>query len=167
MFLLTVEWFQLFFSNTNNFQINLFDPYLPGTTTPSQSRSWSCVNEIVTLYSSNLQNWNFTIKCSLVSLLHIELWRGGGCSSWANNVIAGRTSVNRWNWVTWVTTGIRGRCEIIYTRSTVGTVSLTGDSLQSGVLDLDTVNYGDWPQRRSVEQRLAMAASRETEKAKM
>ena len=68
--------------------------------------------------------------------------RGNQCC--VNNVIAGRTCVNKWKHVTWVTTGTRVRCEIVYTRSTADKGSLAGFSLQSRFLDLDMVGHGDW-----------------------
>ena len=48
------------------------------------------------------------------------------CSSCLNNVIAGRTCVNKRKYIMWVTTRIRRRWEIIYTRSTADTESLAG-----------------------------------------
>ena len=60
-----------------------------------------------------------------------------GFSSCANNVIAGHTYVNKQRHVTWMTSGIRECCSFI---ADMG----ESYSLQSGVLSLDTVSYGDW-----------------------
>ena len=60
-------------------------------------------------------------------------------------MIAGGTCVNKRRYVTWVTIGICGRCEIIYTKPTTDTESLEGVSLQSVVLGVDTVSHEDWP----------------------
>ena len=60
-------------------------------------------------------------------------------------MITRRTYVNKRKHVTCLTTGIRGRCEIIYTQPTADTGSLAGVSLQTGVLGLNTVCQGDRP----------------------
>ena len=67
-----------------------------------------------------------------------------GCSSCVNNVIERRVCANKQKHVMWVTTRIRERCEIIYTRPIENTGSLTGVSRQSGVLGLYTVSYVDY-----------------------
>ena len=59
----------------------LFEPEmgLTGTTTPSQSGHGNNGNEGVTPHSPNLQDWSFTIRCSLVSYLrHLFFFGGGG-----------------------------------------------------------------------------------------
>ena len=56
-------------------------------------------------------------------------------------MIAGHTSVYKQKHVMWVTNGIHGHCEIIYTWPTADTENLAGVSLQSGVLGLDMVSH--------------------------
>ena len=60
-----------------------------------------------------------------------------GCSNYVNNGIARCTCVNKWKRVNWMTTGIRGRCEIIYTRQTTNKGSLAWYCLQSRFLNLE------------------------------
>ena len=67
-----------------------------------------------------------------------------GSNSCVNNVIEGCTCVNKRMHFTWMTIGIRGHFESIYTRPTGKTGSLTEVSLQSGVLALDMVSHEDW-----------------------
>ena len=87
------------------------------------------------------------------------------CSSSVNNLIAGRTCVNRH--VTLVTTWIFGRCEILYTQNTANTGSLARCNLGSEVLGLDTVSHGDWPLEARWGNCSQWHPCREVEKAKM
>ena len=91
-----------------------------------------------------------------------------GCSSCVNNVIDGRICVNRRKHVTWVTTGIRGHFEIIYTRPTADTGSLAGVSLKSRVLGRDTFNHGDWPPsaRRGISSQWPLAGKQKKQRSK-
>ena len=68
-----------------------------------------------------------------------------GYTCCVNNVIAGQTWVNKRKHVSWETTGIRGRFEIIYKWLTADSVSLARVSLRTGVLYPDSVSHEDWP----------------------
>ena len=103
-------------------------------TTPRNSCKYICSSQI----SSTDSKRHWCLCCLLT-------FDTAGCSTCVNNVIAERTCVNKWKYVTWMTNGKRERCEIIYTQLTIYTGRLAGFSLQSGVLDLDTVNHGDGP----------------------
>ena len=63
--------YQVFLSNMNNFQVDLFGT-LTGVTTSGQSGSESTGNEGVPLIPQSYRMWSLTIQCSLLSNLWLS-----------------------------------------------------------------------------------------------
>ena len=89
----TVIWFQVFLSNTNNFQTKSIWPIygiLTGTITMCESGLGSNGNEGITPHSPELQNWSLTTKFNLVSHSgHSFLgWISSFCKGCSRNILS-------------------------------------------------------------------------------
>ena len=74
IYLHTINRYQVFLSNINNFQTDLFDRTWTGTTIPGQSGPGSNSNKEMTPNSPDLQNWSLMVRCHWVSCQGTSLW---------------------------------------------------------------------------------------------